>query len=219
MSKAIDLTGKRFDMLTVVKRLENAEGGITRWECLCDCGNKTIVRGGNLRSGVVKSCGCKRHLPAHNRTHQMSKTRIYRTWAGMIQRCTNPNHKSYKDYGEKGITVCNEWLDFENFRDWALQNGYSDNLTLERKNNDLSYCPENCCWITKGEQAKNKSDNLKIKYNNKTKTLAEWCRELGLNYKTTYMRICGYDWSIKDAFETPKNGRRKRGNDIGTYSK
>lgn len=218
MSKMIDLTGKRFDMLTVVERLENASGGITRWKCRCDCGNFTVVRGGNLRNGAVKSCGCKRHLPAHNRSHKMSQTRIYRVWAGMIQRCTNPNSKSYKNYGNKGISVCDEWKkSFEKFRDWAIKNGYSDNLTLERKDNSLGYSPDNCCWITKSEQMKNRDFNLKIEYNNETKTLAEWCRKLNLNYKTTYMRIWGYGWSVKEAFETPKGKRRKRGNKIGDY--
>lgn len=219
MSKMIDLTGKKFDMLTVVERLENAKGGITRWKCRCDCGNYTIVRGGNLRNGAVKSCGCKRHTPAYNRTHQMSHTRIYNIWGRMIQRCSNPNSKSYKNYGDKGIVVCNEWKNsFEKFRDWAFQNGYSENLTLERKDNNLGYCPENCCWISKSEQAKNRNSNLKIEYESKTKTLAEWCRELNLNYKTTYMRIWGYGWSVKEAFEIPKGSRRKRGNKIGDNS-
>lgn len=221
MAKLNDLTGKKFNMLTVIERAENAKNGRARWKCQCECGNYTVVTGSNLKNGAVKSCGCLVSEKTREKcgTHLQSKTRIYHIWGGMIQRCENPNSKSYKDYGEKGITVCKEWREsFEIFRDWSMKNGYEDNLTLERRNYNFGYSPENCTWISKGEQAKNRESNLKIKYKNEIKTLAEWCRILNLHYKTTYMRMWKYGWSVEEAFEIPKGKRRKRGKSIGDNS-
>lgn len=219
MSNLKDVTGMKFNNLLVVQRVENSEKGKSRWRCLCDCGNYTIVTGSNLRNGSVKSCGCllKKNIP---RTHGLSKTRLYNEWSGMVQRCENPNSKSYKDYGQKGIKVCIEWRkDFKSFYDWSLLNGYKEGLTIDRINFDEDYCPDNCRWITKGEQAKNRSMNLSIEYLGKTQNLQDWCIELNVDYKRVHNRINKLGWDFERAINTPvqktkrnRKTRKKYGN-------
>ena len=156
--KAVDLIGQRFGRLTVLERAEN-KGIHVCWKCRCDCGNEKIVRGCQLKNSNTQSCGClqiERTIKAHA-THRQTRTRLHRIWTAMKTRCFNPNTKAYKDYGGRGITVCAEWKNnFEAFRDWAMANGYSDNLTIDRINNDGNYCPQNCRWATRAEQNKNK---------------------------------------------------------------
>lgn len=215
MSRFVDITGKRFNDLVVIERMENAKGGVTVWKCQCDCGNITTVRGSNLKNGSVKSCGCRIHK-SHNATHRMSKTRLYREWALIKSRCFNKNIKSYKDYGGRGIKMCNEWADsFETFRDWAYQSGYTDELTIERVDHDGDYCPTNCTWIPFNKQQKNRRTSYAIEYNGKTQDLVSWCNELGLPYKNVHNRIYKLGWSFEKAISEPvhiekrnkKNGR------------
>ena len=160
-----DLTGQRFGRLTAIEYLGSVNNGKSRWRCECDCGNTTIVEITHLRSGATKSCGCYRRertakmrssiRSTGNTKHNLSKSRLYSIWTNMKTRCLNPRNRAYKWYGAVGITICSEWLDFEEFRDWALKTGYKDNLTIERKNPFLGYCPENCEWIPLTEQRKN----------------------------------------------------------------
>lgn len=126
--------------------------------CRCECGNEIVVTLSRLLSGNTKSCGCyKKNVNKERLTkHGLSGSRIYHTYRLMRERCGNPNNKSFKDYGARGIAVCSEWAVFENFRDWAFSNGYADNLTIERKDNDKGYGPDNCRWIPKAEQSKNR---------------------------------------------------------------
>lgn len=176
----IDMKGQRCGRLSVVARAANTKSGKARWECLCDCGKTVIVTGVDLRSGHTTSCGCFHSERSSNilrsialgRTgnknnayrHGATKTKLYSVWSQMIQRCTNPNHKRYSDWGGRGITVCDEWKnDFAVFNDWAKESGYSDGLTLDRIDNDKGYCPENCRWATIAEQNRNKR-----KYRRKT---------------------------------------------------
>ena len=140
---------------------------ITPRRCLflCDCGNYTEQNLCDIEKGKVKSCGCKRYrdLSNRNRTHGESKTRLYRIWRGMKTRCQNSNHRDYIDYGARGISVCKKWdKSYKKFRDWALTHGYTDNLTIERKDVNGNYCPSNCCWIPKSEQAKNQRPRKQI---------------------------------------------------------
>ena len=122
--------------------------------------------------------------------HGMRKTRLYRIWAGMKTRCFNELVKSYSDYGGRGIIVCEEWVSsFLSFADWANNNGYSDELTIERKEVNGNYEPSNCCWIPKSEQCKNRRNNRYIEINGVTKTLTEWSRESGLGVNTIDMRV------------------------------
>lgn len=204
MPKFIDLVGKKYNKLTVIERAENASSGAVRWKCLCDCGNYAIVRAANLKNGAVKSCGCLLHETENKKTHGMSKTRIYQEWNSIKNRCTNPRNRRYEDYGGRGINICNEWKnDFLSFYNWSVSNGYKDSLTIERKDVDGDYCPENCCWIPLEEQANNRRMNLSIEYNGKTQNLKEWCEELNLNYKRVHNRMFKLGYSFEEAITKP----------------
>lgn len=203
MSKLIDLTGMKFNNLTVINRAENAKGGVARWNCLCDCGNYVIVRGSNLKSNAVKSCGCLCKTPP-NKTHGESKTKLYRKWVGIKRRCYDTNCHNYSDYGGRGIRVCDEWKnDFLAFKRWVLETREDESLTIERIDVNGDYCPENCTWIDKKGQSNNRRSCLLYTYNGKTQNLTQWCEELGLNYKLIHERIRRDGWSFEKAITTP----------------
>lgn len=203
MGKFKDLKGQRFGKLTVIERAENATNGRVQWRCVCDCGNQTVCRAFNLQSGHTRSCGCL-HEEGTRTTHGMKRSRLYRTWESMKTRCNNPNAQRWDDYGGRGIEVCEEWRDsFEAFRDWALANGYRDDLTIERKDNDGPYSPENCRWATKEEQARNKRSNVFMTLNGKTMTITQWAKEIGIDRRTIAKRK-KLGWSDERALTEPK---------------
>lgn len=157
------LTGKRFGRLLVLGRVENhrTKGGKSQvqYKCQCDCGNIIVARGESLCSGNTKSCGCYEHDVhiAMNTTHGKTGIRLYRIWQGMKQRCYYKKSTYYKDYGGRGISICDEWKnDFQVFYNWAMSHGYSDKLSIDRINVDGNYEPSNCRWATNSEQQLNK---------------------------------------------------------------
>ena len=185
-----DLTGKRFGKLTVVRYL-GRKGHGSFWECKCDCGNVVNCYYGNLVKGSSTSCGCMRstYAKAFRNCHGESTGILYSRWAGMKNRCYNPNAKEYENYGGRGIKVCDEWLTYWPFREWAYENGYSEELTLDRIDVNKGYSPENCRWISWEEQAGNKRTSMFIEYNGIKKTAAEWGRELGIGKDTITYRV------------------------------
>jgi hypothetical protein len=153
--KKLNLIGKRFRRLVVIKEISlRDKHGSVLWECLCDCGNTAIVSRGNLRCGDTKSCGCYgEETRAKSFTkHGCSSNPIYQVWTRMIQRCYNLKHKSYKNYGGRGITICLEWKDNpKKFIVWAEINGWRKTLDIDRFDNDKGYCPDNCRFVTRSE--------------------------------------------------------------------
>jgi hypothetical protein len=135
------------------------------------------------------------------------KQRIYTTWKNMIRRCYNKDHTSYKYYGGKGITVCAEWQEFEPFYEWAIGSGYSDNLTIDRIDNNDNYKPQNCRWVTPKEQANNRSTNRCITFNGEAKTVAEWADGLGISFQSLDARLRSGNWSVEEALTTPAKTR------------
>lgn len=127
---------------------------------------------------------------------------LYNIWCGIKRRCYNQNYARYKDYGGRGITLCDEWMDFDAFVDWANDTGYQEGLTIERINNDGNYDPTNCTWATRKEQNRNRRTSMYINYMGETKTLVEWCEELGLKYKTIQFRLA-HGWTVERAFNEP----------------
>ena len=199
MCKFIDITGQKYNKLTVV-RLYEKKGGIARWLCKCDCGKETIVRGKNLKIGAVKSCGCLAHETKPALTHGMSRSRIYSIYCGIKSRCKNKNDKAYRNYGERKISICKEWdEDFLCFYKWAIENGYNDNLTIERIDVDGNYEPKNCKWIKIKEQSYNKRNTIKYK----GKCLSQICKEYNMPYNTVYRRITVGKMSIEEALAKP----------------
>ena len=190
---ANDLTGKKFGKLQVIG-VHDTGSRKTYYVCQCDCGNVKVVRADSLISGATKSCGCikkeqdKINLSA-NHKHKMSGTRIYETWQDMKRRCYNKQNARYDRYGGRGITVCDEWLNnFQSFYDWAISNGYSDDLTIDRIDNDGNYEPSNCRWSTAKEQCNNRGSNINITIGNATKSLMRWCEIFNVDYKKVYAR-------------------------------
>lgn len=203
MGKAKDLSGMRFGKLTAVEQCGRSSDGRLLWLCVCDCGNKTLVSSSHLLNGNTKSCGCL------VTKHGKSKTRLHKIWDNMKGRCANGVDTNY---GGKGITICREWKDdFQAFYDWAMANGYEEHLTIDRKNNDKGYSPENCRWATVTEQNNNTRRNHFLTYNGKTQTISQWAKETGINREALYSRINKQKWSIERALTTP---RKKRGSTI-----
>lgn len=207
-----DLTGRTFGRLTVVSRAENSKGGKARWLCRCQCGNECIVYSCSLKSGNTKSCGCFRKEENHKRamTHGMSKSKLFTIWWAMICRCENENNKSYPNYGGRGICVCDEWHDSSAFFEWALNNGYSDGLSIERIDVDEGYSPDNCKWITREKQAHNKRNNFMVDFEGEQKRLVQLCEEYGIDYSTVYQRVRKLGWDTKKALTTPARKIEKR---------
>lgn len=206
-NKTRDISGQKFGNLTAVKfdhRDECKVGGQHYWLFLCDCGNEVVLRKNTVTSGNTKRCSCcaaKRSAEAST-VHGGVGTRLYREWAGIVQRCTNPKNTSWERYGAKGVTVCNEWRSFSAFREWAYANGYNDSLTIDRINPNGNYEPSNCRWASVREQANNKQGTLWIEYGGERLQLSYWADRLGINYHTLYDRLYLHGWSVEKALTT-----------------
>lgn len=202
MVKLKDITGQRFGKVVVIKYI-----GQSKWLCKCDCGNQKIIDGRRLRKGDTKSCGClsieqaKINFKKNFYTHKQSKTRLYYIWKGIKSRCNNKNLPKYKIYGLRGIKVCNEWQKFEPFYNWAIKNGYKENLSIDRINVNGDYCPDNCRWVDMKTQQRNRQNNHLLTYKNETHCISEWAEMYNLKSSTLLARI-NRGWSIGKALNT-----------------
>lgn len=195
MGKPLELIGESFGRLTVEARGDNkvSKGGYTRrmWICRCECGKTTTVSTQDLRRGDVSSCGClKKEINKSFFTqHGLHGTKLHNVWCAMKRRCVDKNYKDYNRYGARGIKVCDEWFnDFICFYNWSIDNGYKDGLTIDRKNVNGNYEPDNCRWIDMRSQCNNRRNNVKLEYDGKCLTIAEWSTFLNIPYSRLYMR-------------------------------
>lgn len=173
--KAKDMTGQRFGRLIVIDRAHTIKERIL-WNCICDCGKNISIYGMSLRNGDTRSCGC---LKIEKSTrHGMTNKPIYNVWNSMLRRCLNKKNTSYMDYGGRGITVCERWLKFENFMEDMGER--PDGLTIDRRDNNKGYSPDNCYWATKTQQGNNTRVNVFLEYKGTIKTMAEWSRIIGM---------------------------------------
>lgn len=180
------MIGQKFGRLTVIEACDERKRGYKVYKCKCDCGNITHVIGTYLRIGRTLSCGC---LTGKRIVKHDIKYRLKKIYTNMKTRCYNKKYRQYKDWGGRGIAVCDEWKDdFMNFYNWATSNGYDEDLTIDRIDVDGDYEPSNCRWVTMKQQNNNKTNNILLTYNNKTQNIKQWCDELNINYMTVYMR-------------------------------
>ena len=196
--------GDKFGKLTVLEFVRKDENYKEFYRCKCDCGNETICEKWNLLSGCVRSCGC---LIGKKCKHGETKTRLFNIWSGMKERCSREKHHEYQNYGGRGITVCEEWIDdFLAFKDWAMANGYQEGLTIDRIDVNGNYEPKNCRWVTKKEQNNNRRNNHTLTYNDQTHTISQWSEITGIGKSTILERI-KLGWSVEDALTKPVQQR------------
>ena len=203
MSAFKDLTGQRFGRLIAIKRADQKIRGHATWCCQCDCGRFSVVSSDKLVSGHTQSCGCfKSEVSSKTHTtHGCTGTRLYNIWSLMKKRCDDPKNELY---GGRGISVCDEWRDFSVFKQWSQNNGYSENLTLDRKNPNGNYEPANCRWATNKEQQNNKRNNRSITFCGEPHTIAEWAEINGLPLQTLWNRLYTLNWPLERALTTPR---------------
>ena len=200
MKEPKDLVGMKFGRLTVLERGRDrvSKNGRKRiyWRCKCDCGNIKEVLGDNLRCGYTKSCGCiqKERVSKARYKHGDTDSRLYNVWSAIKRRCFNSTVPEYHRYGGRGITMCDEWLDYSAFRAWAYEAGYRNDAkrgecTIDRIDNNGNYCPENCRWATQQEQMNNIRNNHRLTCWGETHTIAEWSRICNIPYSKLFQRL------------------------------
>ncbi len=217
MGKCIDLIGQKFGRLTVVQKIDNDKWGHHQWLCKCNCEDKNAVTvlGNSLKNNKTKSCGCLQKeivtkiMTKHGHSKRGKESRTYRSRIDMIQRCSNPNNKYWQDYGGRGITVCQRWLN--SFLNFLEDMGEAPpGLQLDRIKNGKGYYKKNCHWVTSKINNRNKRNSRSIIVNGKTLCLIELAQEYNIPYSVLYQRIYKYGWSVKRALTTPVNAIQRR---------
>lgn len=197
MPVKLDYSGCKFGKLTVINKLPQKPYEKAKYKCICECGAEVIVVGSNLVTGHTTSCGCLvvKHRLAH-------KERLYNIWVGMRQRCRDKKSKDYSKYGGRGISVCEDWNNYDSFRKWALSSGYNDMLSIDRINVNGNYEPSNCRWVDARVQNNNKTNNAVYEFRGETHTLAEWARIFNIPYRIVVQRH-SRNWDIEKILTTP----------------
>lgn len=204
--KAEDISGCRFGKLLVIRRCGSDKNRNSLWECLCDCGNVRIVAKRLLTDGRAKSCGCSRFI--HGKSNK--GYRLYNIWTGMRKRCNHPSYSRYSDYGGRGIQICEDWNSFANFERWALDNGYRDDLTIDRVNVNGDYEPNNCRWATWKQQQNNRRSTHFLTMNNETHSIEQWSKIVNISRSCISWRL-HHGWSVNDALTVPSNVANRKG--------
>lgn len=203
-----DKTGMKFGKLKVLKYLGKVIKNNKQrymYECKCDCGAIVLRESSTLVEKRICSCGCYKG-GKQNKKHGLWSyhNKLYGVWQTMKARCLRPTNERYKNYGGRGIKICDEWKnDFKAFNDWAIGNGYKEGLTIDRIDVNGNYEPSNCRWISAAEQASNKTTNFYVEYKGETHCLKQWAKKLNINYKALFNRLKYRKWSVERAFTTP----------------
>ena len=204
-----DLIGQRFGNLVVIKKdseyIDKNGKRRASWLCKCDCGKTKVLSGISLKYSGTKSCGClsnRNNKECSNVANNEKNTVLYDRWRGMLYRCRTHNR-----YAGRGIKVCEEWHDYNNFKKWALENGFNESLSLDRTNNNGDYAPDNCRWTSDKKQANNRSNTILLTYNGETHSLSEWADILDVPYNRLASRV-NRGWEVKDIIENPYRGKR-----------
>lgn len=206
----LELKGQRFGRLTVIE-YAGSKNYKTLWLCKCDCGKEKVVKGQDLKRGSTRSCGCLRDEAVKNQKQMypvdVRIKRLRHIWHGMMRRCNDPGQKYYHRYGGRGISVCDEWKDYVVFARWAINNGYSDELKIDRIDNNGNYEPGNCRWVTEKQQHNNTSRCRFVTINGEKKTITEWAEENGIDPNTVFTRL-GKGMNLDEALTKPthRNG-------------
>lgn len=203
--RLVEMSGRKFGEWIVIGKSGNKPDGAATWLCRCSCGIERIVVGGDLRRGKSVSCGCKGSratIGARSATHRMNGSRIHTCWSNMLSRCRN---KTNLAYGGKGIAVCQEWTAFEPFYAWAMSSGYTDELTIERRDNRIGYNPDNCTWATRKQQARNRTI---VNMNPEGISWAEVAEMHGVPVCILNNRVASGGWSFEKAATTPVGSER-----------
>lgn len=202
MGEFQNLTGNKYALLTVLDEHKKSHDGKTIWKCQCQCGNITYVIARDLKNGNTKSCGCLKLKTSNEKYNYKNSKRLYTIYYGIKARCYKSTSPKYKDYGARGIIMCEEWLNsFESFCDWALSNGYSDNLSIDRIDCNGNYEPTNCRWTTSLIQGQNTRSTKLITYNGKTQPMSRWAKELNMNASSLRYLIVNKNMSLEEIID------------------
>lgn len=187
----MDLTGQKFGRYIVLKFDHISKSNGRKYLCLCECGKEKLVSGSKLKAGSTVSCGCfhKEVISKQFKKHGDCDTRLYYTWCGMLSRCNLKTHANYDNYGGRGIKVCQDWNEYLNFKNWALDNGYNTDKTIDRIDNDKGYYPLNCRWATLEQQTYNKRTTVFCLINGELLNTKQIADKYGINKKVIYYRL------------------------------
>lgn len=199
MGEFQNLAGNTYGLLTVLDEHTKTHDGKTLWTCKCKCGNITRVIARDLKNGNTQSCGCLKLKTSNGKYNYKNSKRLYTIYYGIKARCYKTSSPKYKDYGARGIIMCNEWLNsFDSFCEWSLSNGYADNLSIDRIDNNGNYEPSNCRWATNTTQCTNTRATRFFTHNGKTQPMSHWAKELNMNPSSLRRKLINKGMTLEE---------------------